>query len=136
VRDACPVRGAQRGEDTQADLGRPSRAERPFLLNQVTQRPVGEKLHDDPRTAVFLDDVENPHHVPVTEPGGKPSLPDSAAAGRLPFLPGKVRRPDQLLHRHLTVKQPIAGPPHNAHATTADDRAEPVSSGDKATWLN
>jgi len=136
VHDARPVRGAQRGDDPQADLGRPGRAEGPLLLKQVTQRPVREELHDDPRTAVFLDDVENPDHVWVVEPGGQLRFRGGAAAGRLLFRLGKVHRPDQFLHRHLTAKELIAGPPHNAHAATADDRAEPVSSGDKATWLN
>jgi hypothetical protein len=58
-----------RGEDPEADPGRLSGAERPLLLDQVAQRPVREELHDDPRAPVFLDDVEDPDHVAVSEPG-------------------------------------------------------------------
>jgi hypothetical protein len=43
-------------------------------------------------------------------------------------------QPSQFLDRHVTAEDLVAGLPHYAHATTADDRAEPVSSRDEASW--
>src|SRR6185437_12583552 len=132
VHDALRMGGAQRGEDLESDRSRLSRGEPALLYEQVAEGSVGQVFHDDPRTAVLLDDVEDPDYAAVIQPGGYLGLPGGTAA-RGPFLRlGEVPRPDQFFHRHVTAKEFVARPPHDAHAATADDRTQPISSIDKA----
>ena len=127
MRDALRVRGVQRGEDLQAYLGRLRGGERPLLPQDVTQRLIRQKLHDDPRVIVFLDDVVDEDHVAVIQPCGDLRFPDGATAGCLTLAVGEAGRPDDLFHRHVTVEELVAGPPHDAHPAVPDDLAEPVA---------
>ena len=84
---------------------------------------------------VFLDDVVDPDHVAVIEPGGHLGLPRGAAARGLPFVLGEVGGPDDFLHRHVTAEKLVAGSPHDAHPAVPDDLAEPVAPSEQASWL-
>jgi hypothetical protein len=126
VQDAFGVRRAQCREDPQAELGRLFGWQRPVLEHDVAQRPVREELHDDPRAAVFLDDVVDAHDVHVPEPRGHLRLAQRAAARRLALLLAEIARPGNLLDRHVPVQRLVVGTPHRAHPAAANNGAEVV----------
>jgi hypothetical protein len=128
VHDALGVRGAQRGQDPDSHPGGLGRRQRAVLPHDVAQRRVRHQLHDDPRAIVFLDNVVDPHHVRVIETGRHLGFPEHPAGG-LPLGVVQVRRPDQLLRRHVAAQQFVPGTPDGAHPAAADDSADPVPAG-------
>ena len=66
---------------------------------------------------------------------GHLGFPDGAAARELLLRLGEVR-PEDLLDRHVPVQQLVAAPPDHAHPAPADDRDEPVASGQQASRLS
>src|ERR1700761_6100913 len=84
--------------------------------------------------AVLLDDVEDLHDVSVVEPARYLSFPDGPAGRELRF--GLAQGgPADLLERHVPVEQLVVGPPDDPHPAAADDRGEPVASGQQAFRL-
>jgi hypothetical protein len=132
VQYAFRVRGGQGGEDAEADPGGPGGRERALLIQDVAQRLVGQKLHDDARMTVLFHDVVDADDVPVAEPAGHLGFPHGAAAGHLLLPLGEMRGPGHLLHRHVPAEPLIAAPPDHAHSAFADNRLEPVAPREQA----
>jgi hypothetical protein len=59
---------------------------------------------------------DQPAHVGVTQPGGQLGFPGGTAAGCLLLRRSEVRRPGQLLHRHVAAEELVAGLPYDTHA--------------------
>jgi hypothetical protein len=128
VQDVLLVCSLQRGQHLEADRRCALRAERSLRLQLVMQRSRRQQLRDDPRAAVYLNQVKNLDHVPVGDLGGYPRFPGGVAAGG-PLIPGRESvRPDQLLDRHVALDALVAGAPDDPHAAAADDLDEPVPS--------
>jgi hypothetical protein len=68
------VRGAQRVQQPQPDLGRPYRGERAVRTDDLAQSAATYELHDDPRDAVVLDHVMDGHDAGMGEPGRRTRL--------------------------------------------------------------
>ena len=73
----CAVQCLQNG---QADLGHPSGRQRPCLVDEVSQGTAAEQLHDDPRTAVILDDIVDRDDTRLVEPTRRILAETSASA--------------------------------------------------------
>jgi hypothetical protein len=104
-------------------------------LDRVTQRRERHEFHHDGRPAVILDDVVPADHVRVAQPRGHLRLSHRLAAAGFPLGILHPRWQDDLLDRHMSRQQFVAGTPDQAHPAAADDGTEPVPSGKKASWL-
>ena len=83
-----------------------------------------------------MDDVIYASNVRMIKPSHRASLAESPLAPRFLPLGTKLRRPGDLLYRHLLMQQLISGQPDSPHPAPADNSPEPVTVSDKATQLS
>jgi hypothetical protein len=131
VDDALRVRGVQRREHRQADLGHPPRRQRAGAAHHLRERLCLDQLHHQERLAVLLDDVVDGHGVGGVEPGRVPGLPAGALPQLLALGLGQAGREQHLLDRHLAVQELVLRAPDGAHAPRAEGAEQPVALGDE-----
>jgi hypothetical protein len=131
VDDAGPVGRRQRGQQLQADAGRRRRGQRPVPDDQVAQGRRVHQLHHQEQPPGRLHHVVEGDHARVVEPGRGLGLPQRPVADRRLLLVGQAGGQLDLLDRHRPVEQHVVGPPHDAHAATAEGRPEGVTAGDQ-----
>jgi hypothetical protein len=131
VDDARAVGRRQRGEQVQADVGRRRRGQRPVPRDQVAQGRRVDQLHHQEQPSGRVHHVVQGDHAGVVEPGRGPGLPQGPLADRRLLAVGQAGRQRHLLDRHRPVQQGVLGPPHHAHAATAEHRPEGVTAGDQ-----
>ena len=132
VHHALCVRGLQRSEDAETDLGHPVRRQRAGVPHQLGQAAGRQQLHDDPGPVVLLHDVVGPHDVGVAEPGGRPRLPHRPFAQVGDLRGAELRGEPHLLHGHLPVQDVVVRLPHGAHAALPDRTDEAVAAAEGA----
>ena len=124
------VRDAQRGEQLPAHLRGPPRRQRTRTGEHLVQGLGVDQLHDDPGTAFVLGYVVHGHDGRVVEPGGGLGLAQRPLIRVGPLLIGERIGDLDLLDRHITVKELIAGTPDHAHGAAADGGLQAVPPGD------
>jgi hypothetical protein len=135
VQDTDRVRRLDCLKDPQADLSGPFRRQRAILAYHLTERAVRDKLHHYPGTPVVLHDVVDTDQVRVVQTCRRPGLPQSAPTEGLLLGRIELRRPEDLLYRHVPMQQLVTGEPDNAHPAPAEHRPKPVLPGDKVPQL-
>jgi hypothetical protein len=95
--------------------------QRPGRSHRFAQRSSRQQLHDDPRTAVFLDDIVNLDDSDMVDTRGGPSLFE----GQRPRCRVRRRGPrvdqEDLLERDRSMQHLVVGKPNPAHAAAAQE---------------
>ncbi len=131
VQDAFLLRGDERVEDLEADLGGLDRREGAAVLEDVGERVGVHEFHDDPRDAAVLDDVVDGDDVLVCDAGRRAGLAEGALLLDLAFLVVEVAGQAQLLDRDVAVQHLVDRVPDGAHAAASEDARQPVASRDE-----
>jgi hypothetical protein len=72
----------------------------------------------------------------MIKPGGGPRLTQGTPAKLVSLGLAKLRRPDDLLDRHMAAQQFVTGKPDNAHPATACHRVQPVPPSNEGARLS
>ena len=121
--------GPQGAQHVQTDPGRLARLDLAGLLGRVRERGPVDVLHDDPGAVVVLDDVMDGDDPRVRDPGSRARLLLRAGVQHGPVRLGDVQSGGQLLDCDRPVEHLVVGAPHLAHAASAQDVTETVTSG-------
>lgn len=131
VQDALAVRRTQHVEDGQPDLRGPPRLQQAVLPDELGERLALDEFHHDPRPVVLLDHVEDRHRAVVADPRDRLGLAQRPRDQPALLVLVDVRREPQLLDGDRPAQRFVLGPPHRAHATTAEHLPQPVPPGEK-----
>lgn len=140
MHDTRGMRRTNRRQKLQANPGRRDRRQRAFIpydiAEQTVRKPERGKLQHHPEPPLVFGDVVHTNNVRVIKPSHRTSLPESPLPrGSLPHS-ARLRRPGDLLDRHVPVQQLIPRQPDHPHPAPADDNPKPVPASEKAARLS
>jgi hypothetical protein len=129
VQDAGGVGGTERADELPADRRHLCGGQRAVRVDDLLQRAGPDELHDDPGPAVLFDDVVHGHDAGMVQPCGGPRLPLGALVEYRAVFVAQPAVDQDLFDRHVPVQHLVPGAPDGAHATLADMRQQPVTTG-------
>src|SRR5947199_9615628 len=79
-----------------------------------------------------MEDIEDPYHVDVVEPGDRPRLAHGPLAHLTLLVGAQTRRQYQFLDRHVPPQRLVMSQPDAPHSALTERTEKPVPAGDAA----
>ena len=127
MNDAFTVRHLESIDELQADLGDPLVGQGATQVDEFFQGGGLDQFHDDPRTIVLVDHVQDGDEAGVGQSTRHPRFPSGALQQRFPLGTAHVRRDPQFLDGHLALDHQIDGTPNGADTAPGDLRHQLVT---------
>ncbi len=121
------MRGAEHVEHGEADLGGAMGCQGALFTDELGERGALDELHDDPRAAVLVDDVEDGDGAAAADPGNRLGFAQGAGDEAALLVLVDAGAEAEFLDGDRPAEGLVLGAPDGAHAALAEDFAQPVA---------
>ncbi len=129
--DTGSMRRAQRVQNAQSYFRHPPRRQGSRLIDEVSQGTAAEQFHDDPWTAVVLDDIVDGDNTGMVKPTRRTGLLDTPSTCQPLLVLRDPSGEDNLLDGNVAVQGLVVSAPDNAHPAVTDGLGQAVPSTDQ-----